>query len=91
MGFPAGFEFLVVAVSFAVSVGDLGQGGGVDGMVEFAVPAAVEPVAHCPSAAGFDGCGAVGHGELVLGRIVAGVAHLRDDGGSDQHTDAVNV
>jgi len=41
VGFPSGDEFLVVAAAFAVWAGDLGQGGGVDGAVELAVPASM--------------------------------------------------
>ena len=46
MGFPAGDEFLVVVASFGVLAGDLGESDGVDGLVDLAVPAAVESVSH---------------------------------------------
>ena len=60
-------------------------------MVELAVPTAVKAMSHHPPRAGFQGRGAVGHGELVFGWIAAGVAYLRKDGGSHQHTHPVNV
>ncbi|MCZ0938763.1 MAG: hypothetical protein OXJ55_09020 [Caldilineaceae bacterium] len=52
-------------------------------VVELAVPTTVEAVSHYLSAAGFEGCGAVGHGELVFSGIAAGVAYFGEDGGCD--------
>ena len=91
MGFPAGDEVVVVAAAFAVWAGDLGESDGVDGPVELAVPAPVEPMPHHSPGAGFQRCGPVRHGELCFGRIPAGVANLGEDRRGDQHTDPVDV
>ena len=70
---------MVVGAAFGVGFGDLGDGGDVDGFVELAVAAAVEPVAHDSAAAGFDGGGAVGHREAGFGREPGRVAGFSED------------
>ena len=60
-------------------------------LVELAVAAAVQWVAHDASAAGLKGGGAVCHGEAGFGLVAAGVAGLCDDVGGDERSDAVDV
>ena len=62
-----------------------------DGAVELAVAAAVEAVADDASAAGFEGGGAVGHGELRFGGEPSGVADFGEDVGGGERADAVDV
>ena len=70
---------------------DLGDGGDVEGLVELAVAAAVQSVAHDASAAGFDGSGSVGHGEAGFGPVTAGVTGLCDDLCGCEGADAVDI
>ena len=70
---------------------DLGDGDGVDGFVELAVPAAVEAVTYNSSGTGFQRRGAVGHRELGFGGVTGGVSHSGEDLGCDQGADSVNV
>jgi len=90
-GFASGELFLVVGVSFAVGSADLGEGGGVEGLVESAVSSSVESVSDGSSAAGFEGCCAVGHGELGFGGVAGGVSDLADDLGGGEVSDAVDL
>ena len=82
---------LVVGVALGAGSADLGDGGDVEGLVELAVAAAVQSVAHDASAAGFDGSGSVGHGEAGFGPVAAWVAGLGDDLCGCEGADAVDV
>lgn len=82
---------MVVAAAFGAGPGDLGEGDGSDGFVGLAVAAAVEASADDSPGAGLDGGGAVGHGELCLGRESLGVADFGEDVGRDQGADAIDL
>ena len=90
-GFASGELFLVVGVSFAVGLADLGEGCCVEGLVDAAVSSSVESVSDDPSAAGFEWCGAVGHREFGFGGISVGVSDLGDDLAGGEVSDAVDL
>ena len=87
-----GFGQLACVVEVAgVIVGDLGEGRGVDGVVDLPVASGVEPVAGLGARGGFDGGGAVVAGVVPGGREPADVAAVSEDDRGADGTDAVDV
>jgi hypothetical protein len=90
LGLPLGDLALVVGATWRV-VADLGDRGQVEGVVQLAVTARVEPVAFAGTAGGFDGGGAVVGGEPLWRREPGRVADVAQDEPCDDRADTMEL
>src|ERR687897_2314815 len=84
-------QLACVVDAAGVIVGDLGEGCGVDGVVELPVASGVEPVAGLGTRGRFNGGGAVVAGVVPGGREPADIAAVSEDDRGADRSDAVQV